>query len=307
MSAKNWFKFILLGTLWGSSFLWIKIALQEVGPLTLVTFRTGFATLGLIGVALAVRPKFRKEDGWVLAFLGFFNVALPFVLISWSETHISSGMAAILNSTVPLFTILIAPFFLSEERMTRRRVLGLVIGFVGVVVLMSNQLHSADALSGVGIVTMLIAACSYAISGIFARKMQRGMQPVTQSLGQMGTAFLFVLPTALIGEAPFTFPHLPISYLALGWLGLLGSCLATLLWFSLLNSVGPTRTSMTTYIFPLVGVLLGMAFLQEQVDWRLIVGGLLIIVAVVIVNSKINPFVKRNVQMQEDLEQENGC
>jgi drug/metabolite transporter (DMT)-like permease len=306
LSAKNWLKFVLLGTIWGSSFLWIKIALQEVGPLTLVTFRTGFAALGLIGVALAVRPKFRKADLWVLAFLGFFNVALPFALISWSETHISSGMAAILNSTVPLFTILIAPFFLSEERMTHRRVLGLVIGFIGVVTLMSNQLHSVDVLSSMGIAAMLIAACSYAISGIFARKMQRGMQPVTQSLGQMGTAFLFILPTALVGEAPFTFPQLPISYLALGWLGLLGSCLATLLWFSLLNSVGPTRTSMTTYIFPLVGVLLGMIFLREQVDWRLIVGGLLIILAVVIVNSKINPLVNKKVQLQEDLEQENG-
>ena len=143
MSAKNWLKFILLGTIWGSSFLWIKIALQEVGPITLVVFRAGFATLGLLVVALVTRPKIRKEDIWILAVLAFFNVTVPFVLISWSETHISSGMASILNSTVPLFTILIAPVVLAEERLTGRRIVGLLVGFAGVIVLMSNQLSSA--------------------------------------------------------------------------------------------------------------------------------------------------------------------
>jgi len=110
LSAKNWFKFIFLGLIWGSSFLWIKLALREVGPLTLVTFRVGFATLGLLIVAWVTKPKFHKRDIPILAFLGFFNVALPFALISWSELHISSGMASILNSTVPLFTILLASF-----------------------------------------------------------------------------------------------------------------------------------------------------------------------------------------------------
>ena len=306
MSAKNWFKFILLGTIWGSSFLWIKIALQEVGPLTLVTFRVGFATLGLLAVALARRSKIHKKEVWILAFLGFFNVAVPFALISWSETHISSGMAAILNSTVPLFTILIAPFFLKEERLNRRRILGLLLGFGGVIVLMSNQLDAGDALKEVGVITMLVAACFYAVSGIFARKMATGLSPEAQSLGQMGTAFLFILPAAFTLEAPFHIPTLPISYVALAWLGLLGSCVATLLWFSLIFSVGPTRTSMTTYIFPLMGVLLGMIFLREHVDWRLAVGGVLIILAVVLVNTQKRFFTKKDPQpLIEDLEQEN--
>ena len=306
MSAKNWCKFILLGTIWGSSFLWIKIALQEVGPLTLVTFRAGFATLGLLAVALVKHPKIHKADIWILAFLGFFNIALPIALICWSETHISSGMAAILNSTVPLFTILIAPLFLKDEHLTRRRILGLLLGFGGVIVLMSNQLDEGDALKAVGVITMLIAAASYAVSGIFTRKMTVGMKPEAQSLGQMGTAFLFILPASLSFEAPFHFPTLAISYVALLWLGLLGSCVATLLWFSLVASVGPTRTSMTTYIFPLVGVLLGLIFLGERVDWRLAVGGVLIILAVVLVNSQKRLFTKKEpFPLVENLEQEN--
>jgi len=292
--------------IWGSSFLWIKIALQEVDPMTLVTFRTGFATLGLIVVALIKRPTIRKTDLWVLATLGLLNVAFPFVLISWSETHISSGMAAILNSMVPLFTILIAPIFLKEEHLGLQRIFGLLLGFAGVIVLMSNQLEAGDALKEVGVIAMLVSAISYAASSIFARKMSRGMKPEAQSLGQMGTAFLLITPTALTFEAPFHFPILAMSYVALIWLGILGSCVATLLWFSLLNSLGPTRTSMTSYIYPLVGVLLGMIFLGEQVDWRLAVGGILIILAVLIVNTQKNPFAKKeSLLLVKDTEQEN--
>ena len=285
MSAKNWFKFIFLGLVWGSSFLWIKLALREVEPFTLVFFRAGIAFLGLAVVWLVLRPKLSKRDLWKFALMGVFNHALPIVLISWSEKHISSGLAAILNSTTPLFTILIAPFFLSDERITVKRALGLLLGFAGVIVLASNNISDGDSLSGVGIVTMLIAACCYAGSGVFARRVMAGIRNEAQSIGQMGMAFLFMIPATFIAESPFHLPTLPLTWTALIWLGLLGSCVTLLLWFSLLNSIGPTKTSMVTYIFPLMGVLLGWSFLHEIPDWRLLVGGVLIILAVVIVNS----------------------
>ena len=292
--------------IWGSSFLWIKIALNEVGPLTLVSFRAFFSIFGLSLVAVITKPNLKRGDIWILAVLGLMNVAFPYALISWSETQISSGMASILNSTVPLFTILIAPIFLAEERLDRRRIAGLLLGFGGVVILMYKQLLTGNSMKAVGVVTMLIATCSYAASGVFARKMQRSMRPAAQSLGQMGMAFLFITPAALSFEAPFHFPVLPMTYVALISLGVLGSSVATLLWFSLVNSVGPTRTSMTAYIFPLVGVLLGMIFLNEKIDWHLIAGGFLIILAVVTVNTKINPFAKRVAQkIGEEMEQEN--
>lgn len=285
MSAKNWFKFIFLGLVWGSSFLWIKLALGEVGPFTLVFFRAGIAFLGLAVVWLVLKPELRKRDLWKFALMGVFNHALPIVLISWSEKHISSGLAAILNSTTPLFTILIAPFFLSEERITGKRALGLLLGFGGVIVLASNNISDGDSLSSIGIITMLIAACCYAASGVFARKVMAGIRSEAQSIGQMGMAFLFMIPATFIAESPFHLPTLPLTWIALVWLGLLGSCITLLLWFSLLNSVGPTKTSMVTYLFPLMGVLLGWVFLHEIPDWRLFVGGALVLAAVVIVNS----------------------
>jgi drug/metabolite transporter (DMT)-like permease len=143
-----------------------------------------------------------------------------------------------------------------------------------------------DPLSGLGIITMLIAAVSYAASGVFARKGLKGIPAESQSIGQMGMAFFFMIPATMIAEPPLHFPVLPLTYVALIWLGLLGSCVTLLLWFSLINSVGPTKTSMTTYIFPLMGVVLGMVFLNEKPDWRLLVGGALVILAVAIVNSR---------------------
>jgi drug/metabolite transporter (DMT)-like permease len=112
------------------------------------------------------------------------------------------------------------------------------------------------------------------------------MAPEVQSLGQIGSAFVYTLPLALAFESPIHLPHLALSVVALLWLGLLGSCAATLLWFSLLHAVGPTRVSMTTYMFPLVGVILGTVFLGEQMDWRLLAGGGLIILAIVLVNLR---------------------
>lgn len=285
MSAKNWLKFLFLGLVWGSSFLWIKIALREVGPLTLVMFRVFFATLGLLFFVLSAKTSFKTRWFWKFAFVGFFNVAMPFALISWSEKSISSGMAAILNSTVPLFTILIAPIFLQDEKFTAKRVAGLLIGFSGVVFLMANKTGGSVGSVTLGIAFMLIAACSYAVSGVFARKQSGDIPVEAVSFGQMAAALSFIAPAALIVEAPFKLPALPTTYVSLLWLGLLGSCISTLVWYSLLHSVGPTRTSMTTYMFPLVGVLLGAVFLSEKMDWHVLVGGALILLAIFIVNS----------------------
>ncbi len=289
MSGKDWLKFTALGLIWGSSFLWIKIAVQEIGPFTLVSFRVLFALLGILAVVAYRRTGLPpRQRWWVFLLLGLFNVAAPFVLISWAETRIPSGVASILNSTVPLFTILIAPIFLSDERITSTRIMGLVVGFLGVVVLMSNQM--AGGISGyqLGLGAMLLAAVFYAGSAVFARTHTKGLTAEVQSLGQMMAAWLFITPTTAMIETPFTPPVQPITWMAVAWLGLLGSCVATLLWYSLLNSVGPTRTVLVSYVFPLVGVLLGILILHEQPDWRLLVGGGAIIGGIVLTNWRNN-------------------
>ncbi len=286
MSAKNWLKFIFLGLVWGSSFLWIKIAVQEVNPFMLVFFRVAFASFGLVLYFLFLRRRFSLRWWWVYAIIGFFNVAFPFVLISWAETHISSGLAAILNSTVPLFTMLIASFFYKEDKLTLARGIGLAIGFAGVLILSSTRLEGNSEYQTLGILAMLVAACCYAASTVFARRVNTAITPQEHSLGQMLAGLVFITPAMLITNAPLQLPHLPLTWTAFAWLGLIGSFVAAVIWFSLIYEVGPSRTSMVTYMFPLVGVLLGIVFLGEKMSWQLVTGGILILAGIYTVNSR---------------------
>jgi len=286
LSVKNWVKFFFLGLMWGSSFLWIKIALQEVGPFTLVFFRVLFATTGLVFYFFVLRRKLNLRAWWIYLFIGFFNVAFPFVLISWAETTISSGLASILNSTVPLFTMLIASLFFKDDRMTVVRVIGLVVGFTGVLILMSNRMVDNTQGHLLGIIAMLVAACCYGASSVFARRVEHYVTPEDHSLGQMAAGLLFITPAMLIAEPPFTLPSISITWVALAWLGLIGSFVAAVIWFNMIYEIGPSRTSMVTYMFPLVGVLLGVIILKEELSWHLYVGALLVLAGIYIVNSK---------------------
>lgn len=287
---KEWGAFGLLGLIWGSSFLWIKIGLREIGPLTLVAFRLLFGLIGLLGVMGVRRESFPRERHVILVYLGLsiFQTALPFVLISWGETRIDSGLAAILNGTMPLFTIVIAHFWLHDDRMTWPRLIGLIVGFVGVVVLMSRDLKPGGGVWGQ--LAVLAAAISYAASTTLSRKYLRGQSPVVQSTMFLTFATPLVWLLVPAAENPVRFPTHAITWIGLAWLGVLGSCLAYILFFYLLNSWGPTRASLVTYVFPVIGLILGIVFLHEHPDWRLLVGSLLVVGGIVIVNLKIVDF-----------------
>jgi len=287
MSLRDWLKFLGCALIWGTSFLFIKIAVADVSPYVLVVFRVFFAIVATLIMMRIYHSKIPRKPRyiWIFAFLGIFNVAIPFILISTAEETIPSGMASIMNSTVPLFTLLIASVFLKEERATLLQSLGLVIGFAGIVVLMSDRLSGGLNAPLRGLIFMVIAAFCYASSLIFARKFLKGDDPVIQSLGQMVWAMLFVSTAAFIQDPTFRFPSQPLTWMLLIVLGLVNSGLANLLYYSLLNSVGPTRTVLVSYAFPLIAVLLGVIILKEPFGWRQILGGLLIIGGVVWVNS----------------------
>ncbi len=287
MKPKEWAIFIALGMIWGSSFLWIKIAVQEVDAFTLVGWRLLFGTLGMLAVIGLRRPSFpRTWRTWVaLAVLGIINTALPFVLISWGEKSIDSAVAAVLNSTVPLFTLVIAHLFLHDEQITARKAVGLLIGFAGIVALMARDLEIGNLRAGLlGQAAVLLAAVSYASASVFARRTMREISPMVQAFVPMAFADAVVWSMASQVGEPGRLPALPMTWVALLWLGLLGSCVAYLLYFSLLHSVGATRAVMVTYIFPVVGVALGVLFLDELADWHLLVGGLLVVASIAVVN-----------------------
>jgi drug/metabolite transporter (DMT)-like permease len=286
LKTKDWLAFILLGTIWGSSFLWIKIAVQEIGPILLVAIRLLFGILALLVVVAYTRPAMPQgRQIWInLTILGLINNALPYTLISWGEKYIDSAVAAILNSTTPLFTMLVAHLFLTDDRMTRRRVFSLVMGFLGIVLLVSRDLGGASRGNILGQAAVLAAAVCYAFASVFARRTTQGLQPSVQALVPLLGADLLLWMMVPLVESPVTLPSLPITWFALVWLGVLGVAVAFLLFFYLLHSVGPTRTVLVTYVFPLVGVALGVIFLGERLDWQLVGGAALVISSVIIVN-----------------------
>ncbi len=287
MKLKHWLVFLLLGAIWSSSFMWIKIAVQEIGPITLVAFRVLFGLLFGIVVILIQRVQLRRsfKEWFPLLLLGITNVAIPFFLISWGEQSIDSAVAAILDATVPLFTILIAHYLLHDDKMTVPKVLGLLMGFAGVVILMSKDI--GDSLGSIlGQLAVVLASAFYAGSNVYARKTTEDTPGILRSAGPLVSATAVIWVTNFLVERPIKIPQLGITWVALLFLGILGSGLAFVLSYYLLHEIGPTRTSMVTYLFPLGGVILGVAFLDEKLSWQLLVGAVLIVLSLIVANMR---------------------
>ncbi len=289
MKLKEWVAFTVLGLLWGSSFLWIKIAVENVSPFVVVALRVSFGLISLLAVMYWQRQSIPRDRATLLKylFMGVFNVVVPFLLITWGETHIDSSLAAILNATTPLFVIVIAHFALHDEKITGPRLLGLIVGFVGVVVLVAQDFDPRALQSDLlGQLAVLLAAASYAVALVFSRRQLRNVRPVVQStmILMFATAIMWVITPVV--ERPVALPAQPLAWVAVLWLGVLGLCAAYLLFFWLNNVWGPTRASLVTYVFPVVGVVLGVIFLAEPLNWNMVLGSALVVGGIVVVNRR---------------------
>jgi len=288
LKTKHWIVFILLGLIWSSSFLWIKIGVQEIGPMALVALRMLFGALTAVVVASSQGVKWPRDlKTWgVFAILGPTSLAIPIFFISWGEQTIDSAVASILNATVPLFTLIIAHFWLHDDKITIQKAIGLLVGFAGVVVLLSEDISASAHNSVIGQAAVILAALFYAGSSVFARKATAHVEGFARGALPLVTAAIFIWMIGPAAEKPFLFPALPITWAAALWLGVLGSGVAMLMFYYLLHEIGPTRTSLVTYLFPVGGVILGVIFLDERLSWQLLVGTALIISSLAVVNYK---------------------
>ncbi len=288
MKTKHWVVFIALGLIWSSSFLWIKIGVQEVSPMVLVAFRMLFGMLTVVTIAIIQKAKLPRDwQTWkVLLVLGPASTAIPIFLISWGELSIDSAVASILNATVPLFTLIIANFWLQDDKINAQKLIGLLVGFAGIVVLLSKDLAGTSNSSIMGEAAVILASVFYAWSAVYGRKTTQHIPGNVRSAGVLITATAFMWSLGPVIQRPFTFPQLPITWIAALWLGVLGSGLATIMLYYLIHEIGPTRTTLVTYIFPPGGVILGVIFLDEKITWQLIAGTVLVIASLVVVNWK---------------------
>ncbi len=286
MKPKHWLVFITLGLIWSSSFLWIKIGVQEIGPMALVAFRMLFGALAAVAIGAFQKVTWpRDRRTWLIyAVLGPASLAIPIFFISWGELTIDSAVASILNATVPLFTIVIAHFWLHDDKITVQKVLGLLVGFAGVVILLSEDLAAGAHSSAIGQAAVILAALFYAGSAVAARKFTQHLDGITRGAMPLITSAILMWIAAPLLEKPFLVPALPITWIAALWLGVLGSGLAMIMFYYLIHEVGPTRASLVTYLFPLGGVILGVIFLDEHLSWQLLLGTVLIVSSLAVVN-----------------------
>ncbi|MDH3944882.1 MAG: DMT family transporter, partial [Anaerolineae bacterium] len=225
MKAKDWLAFAALSIAWGSSFLWIKIAVQEVGPFLLVSLRVLVGALGLLAVYIIQRPALpEKRATWItLIVVGVTNTAAPFVLISWGEVYIDSGVAAILNASVPLFTTVLAHFMLSDDKMNWQRAVGLPLGFIGIVLIVARDYVPGAQDQLLGQAAVLAAAVLYAVSAIYVRRGTEEVNPVVRSLVPLMAADGLLWLTTPLVEAPLRWPQQLDTWLAILWLGVVGT------------------------------------------------------------------------------------
>ena len=292
---KDWWAFAGVVGMWGSSFLFIKLGLQELEPFTLVAFRTGFATLTLAAILFFTARQIPKDRSTLqlLAVAGILNPAIPYILITWGQQFVSSSIAGIINATVPLFTLPLAHFALRDERITPASMGGLGLGFCGILLIFSPDLTAAGSVPERGAggnallaqAAMVAAAICYAGSMVFVRRNLRATAPEVVAGASQGVAFLLTTMAAFILEAPIPGKISLPTWGVVAWLGI-SSGLSYLLFYYVLGKWGTTRTSLVTYLVPLVAVLLGVILLGEVITWQALMGGLLVIGGVIIINRQ---------------------
>jgi drug/metabolite transporter (DMT)-like permease len=276
---------LILGGLWGSSYLFIKVAVGDIPPLTLVAGRLVLAAAILWLVLAAVRqPMPCSRRLWaVFAVMGLLNGAVPYSLIFWSEQHITSGLASLLQATMPLFTVLMGHFLMRDERLTLGRVAGVILGFVGVGLLMLPDLRQGAHANLLGELAMVASSVSYAGAALFARSRLRGQPALVSTTGQLTMGAVWIVPLSLLIEGP---PRAVPSLPALGsWLGLtiLGTAIAYVIYFKLIERTNAAFVSTVTYIIPVFGLILGALVLHEALSLTLLVSLGLILAGVLLV------------------------
>jgi drug/metabolite transporter (DMT)-like permease len=288
-TRSDWLLLLVLGLMWGTSYAFIKLGIETLSTFTLIASRLGIGLLLLLVVVrLAREPLPRQPRQYLhLVVMAVVNIVIPFTLITFAEQSVESALAAVLNGAVPLVTIVVAALFLHDEPITVNRLVGLVVGYGGVIILVSRGLTGLggdEAL--IGEIALLGSTVSYGFGAVYARRNIRGLRPMIPALFQVLFAFLIVVVLALTFERPFDVRWNTDAVVAIVWLGLLSSGLAYLVFFRLLSRVGATRTSLVAYLLPVVGIVSGALMFGEQVDARILLGTGLVIGGVALVNSR---------------------
>ena len=268
MSLRDWSLLVTLSILWGGSFFFVRVALEGVPPLTLVLARVAIASAVLLVLLRATGETLpRRRDVWLtLAVMALLNNIIPFSLIFWGQTAIPAGLAAILNATTPLFTVIVMHLFTDDDRATPGKTVGVALGFAGVVVLVGPAVTGALDTPLWALAACLAAALSYAFSGLWGRRIKPlGLTPTFTAWAQLTVTSLVMTPVVALVDRPWALavPGLP-AIAAVVALAVLSTALAYILFFRILASAGPSNLLLVTFLIPVSAILLASLFLGER-------------------------------------------
>jgi drug/metabolite transporter (DMT)-like permease len=275
-TRQDWILLFTLGVMWGTSYVWIKVAVDHgLSTFTLIAARLGIGLALLLAVSAFRRielPRSPRIYGHLLV-MSVINIVIPFTLITTAEQQVNSNIAAIINGAVPLFVVVIAAWALHDEPLTLNRLGGIAIGYVGVVVLVAPGLLSGPSSGSLaGEIALVGSTLAYAFGGVYARANMRGVAPLVPALFQVAFAFVIITVIAFLKEQPLAQPWPFETVFAVAWLGILGSGLAYILNFRLLSRIGAGGTSVLAYLLPIVGIVSGFFVRGEPVDLTLAIG-----------------------------------
>jgi drug/metabolite transporter (DMT)-like permease len=272
MNKSEWFALLLLSILWGGSFFFAAVQIKTLPPFTIVFLRVGLAAVILNALVKALGMRMPGSRPVWLAFfgMGLLNNAVPFCLVVWGQSHIASGLAAILNATTPISTVIVAHLLTDDEKMTGNRFLGVVIGFFGVVILIGP-----DSLKGLGTnvlaqAAVLAAAILYAFAAVYGRRFKiMGIDPILTATGQVTASAVMLFPVAMLVDNPWTLtmPELPVWEAIVGG-AVLSTALGYVLYFRILATAGATNLLLVTFLIPVSAIIMGTFGLGERLDPR---------------------------------------
>ncbi|MEJ6401809.1 DMT family transporter [Yoonia sp. 2307UL14-13] len=289
LSSRAWAELFGLALIWGASFLSIRIALDEIGPLTAVAHRTGWAMLILWAyVAIRRLPLPRNPGIWAaFLFMGLLNNVIPFSLMAWGQLHIETGLTSILNASTAIFGVIAAAIFFADERLTPRKAIGVTLGFIGVATAIGLSALTQFDIRSLGQLAIIGGTISYALAGVWARKMLSELTPQVAAAGMLTGASLITLPAAWIVEGPIGLDLAPRTWAAIAYYAIIATALAYLLYYRVLAMAGSGNLMLCTLLIAPIAIVLGAVVLGEALPTRAFIGFGLLALGLVILDGRL--------------------
>lgn len=289
LTSRAWAELLLLGLIWGASFLSIRVALDEIGPLTAVAHRTFWAMCVLWGVVIlrghTIPVSLRMWGAFLV--MGLLNNAIPFSLMAWGQLHIETGLTAILNAGTAIFGIVVAALFLADERLSLRKSVGVLLGFLGVATAVGLSALLQFDIRSLAQFAVIGGTISYAFAGVWARKTLSSVAPQVAAAGMLTGASLIAVPMAWFVEGPITLHLQPATWAAIGYYAIIATAFAYLLFFRLLAAAGSGNVMVCTLLVAPVSIVLGAIFLGENLPLNAYKGFLLLAIGLLLIDGRI--------------------